>query len=127
MTLRDGSTVASRSGFANFEAINAVCFTAGTLIDTPRGAVPIETLRQGDTVITRNGPKALAWIGSRRLDAVDLAGNPKLLPILVPAGAFGNSLPCATSAFRPSTASSSARPSPRRCSAPPRCWSRSSS
>ncbi len=28
MTLRDGSTVASRSGFANFEAINAVCFTA---------------------------------------------------------------------------------------------------
>lgn len=101
MTLRDGSTVASRSGFANFEAINAVCFTAGTLIDTPRGAVPIETLRQGDTVITRNGPKALAWIGSRRLDAVDLAGNPKLLPILVPAGAFGNGLPLRDIRFSP--------------------------
>lgn len=101
MTLSDGSTVASRSGFTNFEAINAVCFTAGTLIDTPRGAVPIETLRMDDTVITRNGPKALAWIGTRTLDAVDLAGNPKLLPIRVPAGAFGNGLPLRDVRFSP--------------------------
>lgn len=101
VTLANGTTIANRVNFTNFEAINAVCFTAGTLIDTPKGQVAIETLREGDLVMTRNGPKALSWIGKRRLDAIDLAGNPKLLPVRVPAGAFGNGLPTRDVSFSP--------------------------
>ena len=101
VTLQDGTTVPQRVVFSNFELINAVCFTAGTLVDTPKGKVAIETLREGDLVMTRNGPKALSWIGKRSLDAIDLAGNPKLLPVRVPAGAFGNGLPTRDVSFSP--------------------------
>jgi hypothetical protein len=101
ITLSNGSTIPSRVIFSNFELINAVCFTAGTLVDTPKGKVAIETLREGDLVMTRNGPKALSWIGKRNLDAIDLAGNPKLLPVRVPAGAFGNGLPTRDVSFSP--------------------------
>ncbi|TJZ87132.1 Hint domain-containing protein [Paracoccus hibiscisoli] len=100
-TLANGTTIPNRVLFSNFELINAVCFTAGTLVDTPKGQVAIETLREGDLVITRNGPKALSWIGKRTLDSIDLAGNPKLLPVRVPAGAFGNGLPTRDVSFSP--------------------------
>lgn len=33
------------------------CFVAGTLIDTPTGRVPIESIRVGDVVTTRLGPR----------------------------------------------------------------------
>lgn len=101
VTLGNGTTIANNIRFSNFEGIVAVCFTAGTMIDTPEGQVAIETLREGDLVMTRNGPKALRWIGKRKLDAVDLAGNPKMLPIRVPAGAFGNGLPTRDVSFSP--------------------------
>ncbi|MGP9805246.1 Hint domain-containing protein [Paracoccus sp. NSM] len=101
ITLSNGNTLPSRVTFANFEAINAVCFTAGTLIETARGTLKIEDLREGDLVQTRNGMKALRWIGKRRLDAVDLRANPKLLPVIVPAGAFGNGLPKRDISFSP--------------------------
>ena len=101
ITLADGSTLPSQVTFSNFEAINAVCFTAGTLIGTARGTLKIEDLREGDLVQTRNGLKALRWIGKRRLDAVDLRANPKLLPVVVPAGAFGNGLPKRDISFSP--------------------------
>lgn len=67
--------------------INSVpCFVAGTLIRTPRGEVPIETLRPGDLVQTLDdGPQPLRWIGSRTVPA---AGP--LAPICIRAGAFGN-------------------------------------
>lgn len=94
-------TVASEANFQNYEFINAVCFTAGTMIETPEGLVAIETLQQGDLVLTRNGPQAVRWIGKRRLDSVDLGGNPKMLPIRVPAGAFGNGLPKRDVTFSP--------------------------
>jgi predicted phage terminase large subunit-like protein len=35
------------------------CFIAGTLVRTPSGDVPIETLRPGDVVTTRRGPRAV--------------------------------------------------------------------
>ncbi len=47
--------------------INSVpCFVAGTLIRTPDGDVPIESLRPGDLVLTLDdGPQPLRWVGSR--------------------------------------------------------------
>ncbi|MBS1302239.1 Hint domain-containing protein [Loktanella sp. SALINAS62] len=70
------------------------CFTVGTLIMTPLGHVPVETLRPGDLVDTMdNGPKPLIWVGRRDLDATALTENPKLRPVLIQDGAFGNTAP----------------------------------
>ncbi|MFN3209923.1 MAG: Hint domain-containing protein [Roseovarius sp.] len=45
------------------------CFVAGTLIDTPHGPRPVEALRRGDMVLTRDdGPQALTWTGRREID-----------------------------------------------------------
>ncbi|MHA6262621.1 Hint domain-containing protein [Arenibacterium sp. CAU 1754] len=47
-----------------------VCFARGTLIETPAGPRPVESLKEGTIVNTLdNGPQPLRWIGSRRIDA----------------------------------------------------------
>lgn len=72
------------------ENTNVVCFDEGTLISTPRGLVPIQDLRVGDMVQTRdNGPQRLLWVGARRLGAAELAANPHLRPIVLRAAYFG--------------------------------------
>ncbi|TCS61944.1 Hint domain-containing protein [Primorskyibacter sedentarius] len=71
-----------------------VCFAAGTMIDTPNGAKAIEELRVGDLVRTRdNGLQPIRWIGSRHLDAANLAAVPKLRPIRIMADALAPGLP----------------------------------
>lgn len=70
-----------------------VCFCDGTLISTPDGPRPVESLRVGDTVTTRDGPMPLRWIGRRRVAAAERAANPKLHPVRIAAGALGNGLP----------------------------------
>ena len=73
----DGSSFTS-------ENTGVVCFTKGTLIKTIRGELPIETLRLGDLVVTRdNGPQPLIWIGQRRLDKKALERAPCLRPIRI--------------------------------------------
>jgi len=61
------------------------CFVAGTRIRTPAGEVPVEDLRPGDLVLTRDeGVQPLRWAGSRTVPATgDFA------PIRIAAGAFG--------------------------------------
>lgn len=64
----------------------AACFTVGTRIETPDGSVPIETLRPGDMVNTRDdGPQPLRWIGfsTRRAQGKDA-------PVVLRAGALGD-------------------------------------
>ena len=83
-------------GEMSFSEIENVipCFTPGALIATPRGEVPVETLRQGDTVITRdNGIQEIRWIGRRDLTGRELMRAPTLRPILVKKGALGDGLP----------------------------------
>ena len=47
-----------------------VCFTSGTEILTKRGKQPIENLRVGDMIVTRNnGLQPLKWIGSKTVPA----------------------------------------------------------
>lgn len=70
------------------------CFTPGTLIATDRGQRPVETLRRGDKVVTRdNGLRRIYWVGRRDLGHADLAEAECLRPMLVRAGAFGDGLP----------------------------------
>lgn len=70
------------------------CFTAGTMIATPRGEVKVEDLKAGDRVLTRdNGIQTITWAGAKRIDPKTMKRNPALRPILIKAGALGNGLP----------------------------------
>ncbi|HHB80624.1 MAG TPA: Hint domain-containing protein, partial [Aliiroseovarius sp.] len=70
------------------------CFTPGTMIATPKGEVPVETLREGDKVVTRdNGIQEIRWAGQKLVRGIDLATNPRLRPVLIKAGALGKGLP----------------------------------
>jgi len=76
------------------ETTGVVCFARGTMIETRSGQVAIEDLQSGDLVKTMDrGFQELRWIGSRKLDAIDLQHHPRLLPIRIKAGALGEGLP----------------------------------
>ncbi len=67
-----------------------ICFTPGTMIQTPGGARRIEDLREGDKVQTKdNGAEEVCWIGSRRMTGARLFAMPHLRPIRIRAGALG--------------------------------------
>lgn len=70
-----------------FVTINSIpCFVAGTLILTPEGEVPVESLLPGDLVMTHDeGPQPLRWIGQRQV-----AAEGAFAPVRIRAGTFGN-------------------------------------
>ncbi len=71
-----------------------VCFTAGTLIDTPGGPRPVEDLRPGDLVSTLdNGPQPVRWVGHRTVTRAEMLRDPRLRPVTIATGAFGRSRP----------------------------------
>ncbi len=79
-TLLDGTVV----NFSNIE--NVLCFVEGMLIDTPFGPRAVETLAEGDLVLTRDsGPQPVRWHGQRSLMACS-----SMAPIEFAAGLFGN-------------------------------------
>ncbi|GGE03612.1 intein N-terminal splicing region [Gemmobacter megaterium] len=85
--------VIGTSRFVNIEHV-IPCFTPGTLIATPRGEIPVEDLREGDRVITRdNGIQQIRWTGRRDMSAGDFAVAPHLRPVLIRKGSLGNGLP----------------------------------
>ncbi|MFQ6552376.1 Hint domain-containing protein [Aestuariibius insulae] len=70
------------------------CFTPGARIATSRGERRIEDLREGDKIVTRdNGLQEIRWIGSTRVERLDLEAKAHLRPILIKAGALGGGLP----------------------------------
>lgn len=72
----------------------APCFTLGTLIDTPQGPRPVEDLRAGDLILTRDhGAQPLIWTGRAFLSGAQLAKAPNLRPIRIAAGALGQGCP----------------------------------
>lgn len=84
------------TGTATFENIEEIvpCFTPGTLIATPQGARAVETLREGDKILTRdNGIQEIRWVGAKSMTGLELAQTPHLKPILIKAGSLGNGLP----------------------------------
>ena len=71
-----------------------ICFAGGTIIDTDLGPRPVESITEGDLVVTQdNGLQPVRWIGSRRLDSIDLMRHPQFYPIRIAAGAMGGGLP----------------------------------
>jgi hypothetical protein len=94
VTFRDA--YGNPTGTLNFVNVEIVtpCFTPGTLIATPRGEVPVESLRPGDKVVTRdNGIQEIRWVGERAMSGQDLRLHSHLQPIFVKRGALGNGLP----------------------------------
>ncbi|TCO74046.1 Hint domain-containing protein [Rhodovulum euryhalinum] len=86
------------SSFYTEENTAVVCFTAGTLIRTPGGEVPIEVLRPGHMVTTRDGgPQRIVWIAERRLGPAQLALNPRLRPVILAPGLLGGQSPLVVS------------------------------
>lgn len=68
----------------------AVCFTPGTLLDTPEGLRPVEDIRPGDQLSTRDsGAQEILWTGTRHLTGARLLAMPHLRPVRIRAGAFG--------------------------------------
>jgi hypothetical protein len=71
-----------------------ICFTPGTLLRTAKGPRPIEALREGDLVQTKdNGLQPIRWIGSRWMSGARLHALPHLRPIRLRAGLFGAAQP----------------------------------
>jgi predicted phage terminase large subunit-like protein len=70
------------------------CFIAGTMVATPAGNVPIESLRPGDTVLTRAGPRCVVANSVRHgaeVGEVAFANGAKLVgtpdhPVYLPSG-----------------------------------------
>lgn len=70
------------------------CFTPGTMIMTPLGERPVETLREGDLITTRDhGTQPVLRVLSRTLSAREMAKNQHLRPIRIEAGAAGENMP----------------------------------
>lgn len=89
-TFRDGGTLA----FRNIEKVVIPCFTAGTIIQTDRGQVPVQDIRPGHRVLTRDrGFQRIVWTGSRHLTTAEQAARPDLRPVLIARGALGPAMP----------------------------------
>jgi hypothetical protein len=88
-----GGTPTTSLTFTEIEQV-VPCFTPGTLIATDRGDVPVERLRAGDMVLTRDhGFQPVRWAGRRDLGVADLIVQPALRPVRIAAGALGGGLP----------------------------------
>jgi len=72
-SMADGSVAT----FSEIE--NIICFTPGTMILTENGERPVESLRKGDGIVTRdNGIQPLRWIGRSTVP-----GKEKFAPIRI--------------------------------------------
>ena len=91
--LDQNGAVTGTLAFSEIETV-VPCFTAGSLVCTARGEVPVERLAPGDRVLTRdNGYRPVQWVGTRALTVADLRAAPGLGPVAIAAGALGHGLP----------------------------------
>ena len=84
----ESGTIVFTSGdtatFSGFE--NVICFARGTHILTANGYRPVERLRAGDMVRTKDrGMRPLRWIGSRTVSAMGSSA-----PVVIGEGVLGN-------------------------------------
>jgi uncharacterized cupin superfamily protein len=82
------STTVDTGGYygADFTVGETPCYAEGSLILTPDGERPVETLAAGDRLVTRAGRHArVAWVGHRRVRRAS--------PVRIAANAFGPGQP----------------------------------
>jgi len=72
----------------------ATCFLRGTCLETPRGPVPVEELKAGDLLTTRDGGASpIAWIGRSSYATGFVIRNEGIVPVRIRAGGLGRGLP----------------------------------
>lgn len=85
-TLNWATGVTTQGPLNTLTDLGPTCFVAGTLIETMAGPQPIETLKVGDLIPTRDhGPQPIRWIGRQQIDA-----RGDLAPIRFAPKAIGN-------------------------------------
>lgn len=68
------------------------CYASGSLIASPNGAVPIENIIAGDSIIVANGGTcSVRWIWSGQVHLLDVDHDQK--PVLIRAGSLGRDRP----------------------------------
>jgi collagen type I/II/III/V/XI/XXIV/XXVII alpha len=89
-----GSLAVSFAESGGSTELTVPCFTAGTLIRTPDGDVPVEAIQPGMTVINASGEvRPVVWVGRRQIDCTRHIRPRKVWPIQIDAHAFGPGLP----------------------------------
>ncbi|WP_084013823.1 Hint domain-containing protein [Leisingera methylohalidivorans] len=91
---RDGDPVDSGDGTSTSSEpyANIVCYAPGTMIDTPDGPRPVETLKPGDLVLTRDhGPQLIRWARCSVHPLEEVEADAK--PVQIKAEALGPNLP----------------------------------
>ncbi|MFT6444067.1 MAG: hypothetical protein ACJA1J_000301 [Sulfitobacter pontiacus] len=88
----DGN-VTGTTTYSEIEEV-VICFTPGTTIATRRGEIPVQQIKVGDLVVTRdNGMQPVRWVGRRNLGRDNLLRTPGFNPVRIKAGAFGEGVP----------------------------------
>lgn len=88
------STYVTTPGPLDVRDLGPPCFLPGTLIATPRGQRPVETLEPGDLILTQDsGPVPLICLHKRVFGPRDLGRRPEIGPVRISAGALGGGLP----------------------------------
>lgn len=71
-----------------------ICLTAGARVQTARGLIAAAALREGDLVLTLDaGWQPVRAVLRRWFPATEMAAEPSLRPVHIPAGALGDGLP----------------------------------
>ena len=77
----------------SFDAISVTCFMPGTLIRTPQGERAVETLAEGELVLTLDGSaQPVLWLGRQTISR-SFADPLRVLPIRIAAGALADNMP----------------------------------
>jgi|GEM_PF-2192090 len=87
------------TGYPGLPIAPPVCFTKGTLIATPDGNTPIESLKAGDLVVCSKGLGRVKWVGWRNCTLISLRASAELhkqsAPVRIKRGALDENVPTA--------------------------------
>jgi hypothetical protein len=94
----DANLLFSGADSSQFTAVGGivvfVCFLRGTMIATPDGEIPVETLAAGDLVTTLSGrAMPVKWVGSRHIDARSMQRRELAQPVCIRRGAMSTNVP----------------------------------
>ncbi|SHI83127.1 Hint domain-containing protein [Shimia gijangensis] len=92
VSTQEGPTGGTAVDFVDIAA--PPCFTLGTMILTPDGERPVESLKVGDLVETQqHGPQPLRWKGVCEVSPQQLETTPSFTPVRISKDAFGQGFP----------------------------------
>lgn len=90
----DTGNIDAASGLAYSTFANVPCFAQDTQLTTDGGEMPVDWIRTGDRILTRDhGYQPVLWIDRILIHSRDLAERPDLRPIRVTKGCAGNGFP----------------------------------